>query len=130
MEDYNVISLFRPDYSSRTPVNDPSAAICALRREIRIMHARQAVAGVTRLAMFGGLTILGIQSIDLGWGGTLSFVAGVLALHSLFLAIKGHQRISRLKKAKLFWLQSDLENQNVAPVYLREQTSLVNRRSA
>jgi hypothetical protein len=48
---------------------------------------------------------------------------------TLVFNIRGHWSISRFRKARMYWLQDDLAEQDVSPVYLQSEP-LVSERKA
>lgn len=129
MDEYNVVSLFRPDMSTNGLEPDRSAAIEKLQYTVNKMHARHVLASLIRATVFGCLLVFGLKTAEPFWGGALAITAAVMLVRTLVFNIRGHWRISRLRKARMYWLQDDLAEQDVSPVYLQSEP-LVSARKA
>ena len=129
MDEYNVVSLFRSDNCTDATESDRSAAIENLQRKASRMHAQHVLASLLRAAVFSSLLILGSKVVKSSWGNVLAITAGFLLIHTLMFSIKGHWSISRFRKARIYWLQDDSEEQNVSPVYLQTEKPVSERKT-
>jgi hypothetical protein len=121
MDEYKVLSLFRPDNCTDATESDRSAAIENLQRKVSRMHAQHVLASLLRAVGFGSLLILGLKLPEPFWGNALAITAGFLLMRSLMFSINGHWRISRFRKARMYWLQDDSVEQDVAPAYFQTE---------
>jgi len=118
MDDYNVVSLFRAETPTDVAKLERSAAIEILKRKVRKMHTQHLLNTLLRVTVFGGLLYVGRNVVESSWGSALAITAAVLLLHTILFSIRGHWRISHLKKAKMYWLHDGLVEQDLSPVYI------------
>jgi len=78
-----------------------------LNREVYRMHFRHFVSWLLRAAVISYLFYLGNHIIGGEAGGALSWMAGFLLVYLLLYISKGHSRIQRSSKAKMYWLLDD-----------------------
>lgn len=129
MDEYNVISLFRSENCTDATESDRSAAIENLQRKVSRMHEQHVLASLLRTAVFGSLLILGLKVVEPSWGNALAITAGFLLIRTLLFSIKGHRRISRFRKARMYWLQEESVEQDVSPVYLQTEKPVSERKT-
>ncbi len=78
-----------------------------LNREVYRMHFRHFVSWLLRAAVISYLFYLGKHIIGGEVGGVLTWTAGLLLVYLLLYISKGHRRIQRSSKAKMYWLLDD-----------------------
>ena len=130
MDGYHVVSLFGSEHCNDAMASDQSIAIENLRRKVRKMHARHVLVCLMRAVVLGGIIALALYRVESSWGNALAITSGFLLMHTLLYTIKGHWRISRLCKAKMYWLQDTTVDQDISPVYLQSQAADFSRKTA
>ena len=115
MDDYHVVSLFGSESCKVTSVTDRSTAKKHLQRKIRLKHAKHVLACLFRAALIGGLLFVGLQAVGSAWGKALAIMACFLLAHTLWYCIEGHWKISRFRKARMYWLQESKVDQDDSP---------------
>jgi len=78
-----------------------------LNRKVLIMHGRHMASWLLLVAGISYLFYLGTQVAEGAAGEAIIWTAGLLLLFLLLYIWKGHQRIQRFRKAKIYWLLSD-----------------------
>ena len=129
MDDYNVVSLFRAESQTGAAETNRPAAIEMLKRKVRKMHTQHFLTSLMRAVVFGGLLYVGRYVVESSWGNTLAITAAALLLHTLLFSIRGHWKISSLKKAKMYWLQDGMVDQDVSPVFVLRQQRVPARKA-
>jgi hypothetical protein len=118
MDDLKLVSPFGAGPSNDPTRPDPSAAIRRLRLQVRNLHARHFVTSLIRSMVFGGLFFVGWTVVESTWGNALAITAAALLGHTLLFSIKGHWKIVHLHRARMYWLQDDLVEQDLSPVHI------------
>jgi len=105
MDEYHVVSLFGSESCKVKSVTDRSTAKKHLQRKIRLKHAKHVLVCLFRAALMGGLLFVGLQAVGSAWGKAAAIMACFLLAHTLWYCIEGHWKISRFRKARMYWLQ-------------------------
>jgi hypothetical protein len=130
MDEYRVVSLFGAGKVNSASSADPLLAIGRLRREVRNMHTRHALAWLLRATVLGSVMAVGPTLVDASWGKALSITAGFLLVHTVYYCISGHWKISRFSKARRYWLQDTTVDQDLSPVFLHSEKPDSKRKTA
>lgn len=130
MDGYHVVSLFGSENCNDARASDQSIAIENLRRKVRKMHAWHVLVCLSRAVVLGGIIALALNRVESSWGNALAITSGFLLIHTLLYTIKGHWKISRLCKAKMYWLNDTTVDQDVSPVYVLSQDTHRSRKTA
>jgi hypothetical protein len=109
--------------------SDQSGAIENLQQKVSKMHAMHVAASLFRTVLFGSLLFLGMHAVESSWGFPLAITAGFLLVHTLLFSIQGHWKISITHKARMYWLQSDRVEQDVSPVFLKNEHTVAERKT-
>jgi hypothetical protein len=130
MDEYRVVSLFGAESVQAKSSADPSLAIERLRRKVRNMHIKHALAWLFRAAVLGSAMAVGPILVEASWGKALAITAGFLLVHTLYFCISGHWKIARFSKARRYWLQDTTVEQDMSPVFLHSGKPNLKRKTA
>ena len=130
MDEYRVVDLFGSEGCNPEPSCNPSTALKNLRRRVRKMHAKHVLACLFRAAALASVMVLGTEVLEATWGKVLAITAGFLLAHTLLYSISGHWRISRFCKARMYWLQDSVVDQDVSPVFLHSERADFRKKTA